>query len=70
MDNDQKIQKLIEAAPGIDLPDTINLYQGDFMKISHKIIPDNSIDLITTDPPYTKQSVSIYKDLGVFALEF
>ena len=51
MDNDRKIQQLIDAAPAIDLPDTINLHEGDFMKISHKIIPDNSIDLIITNPP-------------------
>ena len=37
------------------------------MKISHKIIPDNSIDSYHNRSPYSKQSVSIYKDLGIFA---
>lgn len=67
MDTDQKMQKLIDAAPSISLPDRISLHQGDFMSIDHNIIPDNSVDLITTDPPYAKRSISIFDDLGVFA---
>lgn len=31
------------------------------------VIPDNSIDLIFTDPPYLKKYVPIYGDLGLFA---
>jgi hypothetical protein len=67
--NESKVHYTIrlDAAPAIDLPDRINLYEGDFMKIDPKLIPDGSIELILTDPPYTKETISIYKDLGVFA---
>jgi DNA methylase len=43
-----------------------DLRQGDFREVT-KDIPDNSVDLIFTDPPYDKQSLPLYKDLGKLA---
>ena len=44
----------------------VQLIQGDFIEISKKI-PDNSIDLIFTDPPYDEKSLSLYKELALVA---
>jgi 16S rRNA G966 N2-methylase RsmD len=65
----EKRQKLVEQAansPTIQLPDGIRLYHGDF-KQEYKVIPDNSIDLIFCDPPYAKEFLYLYKDLGEVA---
>ena len=42
---------------------TINLKLGDFRKLI-KDIPNNSIDLILTDPPYGKKFLSLWEDLA------
>jgi hypothetical protein len=42
------------------------LYLGDFRKIGHKI-PDASVDLIFTDPPYDRKAIELYDGLGEFA---
>jgi site-specific DNA-methyltransferase (adenine-specific) len=44
----------------------VQLLLGDFREIGDKI-PDNSIDLIFTDPPYLKKYIPVYGDLGKFA---
>lgn len=65
----EKRQKLIEEAansPTIKLPEGTKLIHGDFREVC-KNIPDNSIDLIFTDPPYDKESLPIYKDLAKVA---
>ena len=49
-----------------ELPDNVKLIQGDFREAT-KEIPDNSIDLIFTDPPYDGDSLPLYKDLGIMA---
>ena len=36
---------------------------GDFREVA-KAIPDNAVDLIFTDPPYDRKSVSLYGDLA------
>lgn len=66
LQNDQRRQGLIDTKPTIDLPENIRLVQGDFRE-KGKEIPDNSIDLIITDPPYDEISLPLYRDLGVFA---
>lgn len=65
----EKRQKLIEeavSAPTIELPQGIKLIHGDFRE-KCKEIPDNSIDLIFTDPPYGLESIPLYKDLAEVA---
>jgi site-specific DNA-methyltransferase (adenine-specific) len=62
-------QKAIERKEGSRKPEPgkeLDVYGGDFRKLG-KGIPDNSVDLIFTDPPYDKKSVPLYGDLGEFA---
>jgi 16S rRNA G966 N2-methylase RsmD len=47
--------------------DSLKLIHGDFRVICKKHIPDNSIDLIFTDPPYDTRRLSLYEDLGTEA---
>lgn len=42
------------------------LYLGDFRKIGEKI-PDASVDLIFTDPPYDRKAIELFDGLGEFA---
>jgi len=48
------------------MPSNAQLILGDFMDKSITI-PDNSIDLIFTDPPYDEKSLSLYKELAIIA---
>ena len=41
----------------------VKIFHGDFYKIC-KDIPDNSIDLIVTDPPYPKEFLHLWGQLG------
>ena len=41
----------------------IEILTGDFRELS-KAIPDDSIDLILTDPPYAKEFLPLWADLG------
>jgi predicted methyltransferase len=58
----------LNAKPAIQLPENTNykLLQGDLLD-KGKEIPDNSIDLILTDPPYDEDSLPLYKDLSILA---
>lgn len=42
------------------------LYLGDFREIGHQI-PDASVDLIFTDPPYDRKAIELFDGLGEFA---
>lgn len=44
----------------------INLFAGDFRKVSCQI-EDGSVDLILTDPPYPKKDLPLYGDLAEMA---
>ena len=44
----------------------IELHHGDFREVASNI-PDESIDLILTDPPYPEEFRHLWKDLGVVA---
>ena len=47
----------------------VKLICNDFSEIdSNKTIPDNSIDLIFTDPPYGEQYLYLYEDLAQLAI--
>lgn len=41
-----------------------DLYCGDFREVC-KDIPDNSVDIICTDPPYDHESLILYEDLAI-----
>jgi hypothetical protein len=38
------------------------LHVGDFRELSPKHIPDNSVELVFTDPPYDRDSIPLYAD--------
>jgi hypothetical protein len=42
----------------------IQVINGDFIELSEKLLSDNSVDLIFTDPPYQRQDLHLYTDLG------
>ena len=44
----------------------IRLLYGDFRRLSEDI-PEDAVDLIFTDPPYNRESLHIYSDLGRIA---
>jgi 16S rRNA G966 N2-methylase RsmD len=68
LQNEQKRQELINTRSVINLPDNKNvqLLLGDF-KEKGKDIPNNSIPLIFTDPPYAEEYLHLYRDLGQLA---
>jgi 16S rRNA G966 N2-methylase RsmD len=49
------------------IPESVKIYQGDFRKVCAKEIADNSIDLVFTDPLYSKEALPLYKDLAEIA---
>jgi ParB-like chromosome segregation protein Spo0J len=64
---DKRAALRAESAASIDIsPDRLDLVLGDFREKCKKI-PDNSIGLIYTDPPYSKEFIPLYKDLGEVA---
>jgi hypothetical protein len=56
------------AKQGIKLPDNLKLIEGDFRLVA-KVIPDDSIHLIFTDPLYAKKDVDLFTDLGQLAFK-
>lgn len=63
---EQKKRQLMSKVPKMELPENCQLFHGDFEEIG-KNIPDNSIDLIFTDPPYGSEGLEIYEKLGRLA---
>jgi site-specific DNA-methyltransferase (adenine-specific) len=57
-------EKLTNEVPIINLPDNCKLYLGDSIQVI-KQVPDNSIDLILTDPPYAEKDLPLYEQLGI-----
>ena len=69
LQKEKKRQELKSIKPTIQLPkeENCNLILNDFTKVDSTVIPDSSIDLIFTDPPYGYDSLPLYKELAVFA---
>jgi DNA modification methylase len=62
------LNKLKEEKPKLEIPDTFKLILGDFsVTAEENLIPNNSIDLIFTDPPYSTDSIHIYTELASLA---
>jgi site-specific DNA-methyltransferase (adenine-specific) len=60
-------EDLVVAAKKLQsLPNRTQLILGDFREAS-KDIPNNSVDVIFTDPPYNLESLSLYEELGKLA---
>ena len=65
--NEQKREELKKSInPEIQLPQNCKLFLGNF-KERGKEIPDNSIHLIFTDPPYSRKDLPNYGELGYLA---
>ena len=66
--NQEKRQDLLSKAviSNVQFPGNIHLIEGDFIE-KCKDIPDNSIDLIFTDPPYQRGWLPFYEPLGKIA---
>lgn len=47
--------------------DSIKLIAGDFVKVCKRTIKDNSLDAIITDPPYPKEFLPLWAELGKMA---
>ena len=47
-----------------DDSDNLKLYCGDFRDVCRAHIPDSSINLIFTDPPYSREHLHLYQPLG------
>lgn len=63
---EKKIEKSREAENYKDVEINIDFRLGDFEKILDDI-PDNSIDLILTDPPYPLEFIDCWSKLAIFA---
>ena len=62
-----KVEKYAKQAESIEIKSKlIDLRFGDFMEVLNDI-PDNSIDLILTDPPYPQKYLNEWTKLGEFA---
>lgn len=57
-DRDDKLKAKFEAIKN-DLPP--DLHVGDFRELSPKVIADESVDLVFTDPPYDDESIPLYE---------
>ncbi|MFH0938263.1 MAG: DNA methyltransferase [Planctomycetota bacterium] len=55
--------KRAKAGKSVALPCGVDLRVGDFRE-RVKDIPDNSVDLVFTDPPYDRESIPLYEDLA------
>ena len=66
---DQKKEELKSIKTNIELsPENCKLFCNDFTQIDSETIPDNSIYLIFTDPPYGEQYLYLYEDLARLAV--
>jgi len=64
---ENKKQELLEKAraeANCNNNDKLKLFHGDFRAVCRKHIPDDSINLIFTDPPYAKEHLQLYATLG------
>lgn len=61
-------EELSRSANVAAVSESIRLLQGDFVeKSTNEIIPNNSVDLMFTDPPYGVDAIPLYKDLAIIA---
>ncbi len=61
-------KKAAPATPADLVDDSKKLYYGDFREVlTSAIVPDHSVDLILTDPPYARADLDLYGDLALVA---
>lgn len=67
VERDDARERLAEQGRAGHLPDDIHLYHGD-MEILYDMLPDSSVDLFFTDPPYTEaDTLQSFEALGQLA---
>ena len=66
--SEREAQRKAKATAGrtVDLPPALDLRPGDFREIL-KDIPDNSADLVFTDPPYGEEYLGLWRELAEVA---
>jgi ParB-like chromosome segregation protein Spo0J len=60
-------EKAEEEAKTVVLPKTMQVHPGDFRKIGHEKVADESVDLLFTDPPYHAEHIELWSELSEFA---
>jgi hypothetical protein len=70
-DREKKKAELAEAAEKLKyaLPGKVTVINADCGKLEAIPIEDNSVDLIVTDPPYTKDQLHLFEDLAKLAAQ-
>lgn len=64
----QQRQEVLDSSKlDVELPEACKLYLGDFRETC-KELESSSIDLILTDPPYSKEYLPLYADLAQLAV--
>jgi site-specific DNA-methyltransferase (adenine-specific) len=65
----KKREQCLAQAKGLENRHNENfkLFHGDFRQRIEEEVPDNSVDLLFTDPPYDRGSLQLYADLGRIA---
>ncbi len=63
---EERKAELTKEPQKIELPEGCRILHGDFEDLG-KDIPDNSIDLILTDPPYRNEDLPLFEKLGLLA---
>ncbi len=63
---EKESQERSKIAPTDTSVGTITILAGDF-RVRGAEIPDNSVDLVFTDPPYHEQYIPLWNDLGALA---
>jgi site-specific DNA-methyltransferase (adenine-specific) len=61
----EALAELAASAPSI-IPEGAEIWQGDFQEAGQEI-PDNSVDLILTDPPYDTAGLALWPEFGRLA---
>lgn len=61
-----KQKQRAEQAASVILPQEMQLHHADFRIIGHEL-PDKSVDLVFTDPPYHEKYLPLWTELGEFA---
>ncbi len=62
----EKLQELLRAPITSVIDDSIRLIHGE-MQNDSLLVPDGSVDIIFTDPPYAKEFLPLYNDLAEVA---
>jgi hypothetical protein len=65
-EREDKREEAVAAANRVPSDEWVRIETGDFRTVLQDI-PDDSVDLILTDPPYAKESLPLWDDMGKFA---